>query len=134
MTQTSDPGWYARRMGQPTQQRAPQYPPTQGPYQQPQQYPQVPQGYPQQAPQYEQQIDTNQIRVTTENLFEATKYWQGGEAHARERNSCPQCGGQHYFSRTAGVMKGPAPAPMCYDCGFNGMFQQGDPAVWQSGG
>jgi hypothetical protein len=57
--------------------------------------------------------------------------WQGGEAHKRESHPCPQCNGGHYFSRTNGPSRGPAPAPMCYDCGYNGMFIQGDPAVWQ---
>jgi hypothetical protein len=35
---------------------------------------------------------------------------------------CPNCGSGNYFSRTQGVMRGPAPAPHCMDCGHNGLY------------
>lgn len=120
----SDADWWARRLGQP-QQRTPLVPTPRYPQYQ-QQAPQAPQ-YQQQAPQQPQQIP----QVTTDNLYDAALQWQGGEAHRKEVYACPQCGGGHYFSRTNGPSRGPAPAPMCYDCGYNGMFMQGDPAVWQ---
>lgn len=119
---STDSDWWSRRLGNAPQQRsnAP------AAYQQPQMPAQQPM-HPQ-APQYNQQ---QQPRVTAENLYEAAMSWQGGPAARTETQSCPQCGGGHYFSRTNGPSRGPAPAPMCYDCGYNGMFTQGDPAVWQ---
>lgn len=118
----NDDGWWARKLGNPQPQQ--QYPPTQY---QPQPAPQY-----QQAPQYpqQQQQQQQQPRVTAENLYQAALTWQGGEAHRTEVYNCPKCGGGHYFSRSAGVSRGPAPAPMCYDCGYNGMFTQGDPATY----
>jgi hypothetical protein len=118
---SSDPGWWARRLGQqdaPALAHYPEYQPPQAMNQQQTKYI---------SPQREPQI-------TTENLFEMTHYWTGGEAHAKERTACPNCGGGHFYSRSSGVSRGPAPAPLCYDCGYNGMFQQGDPANWNAGG
>jgi hypothetical protein len=123
---SNDAGWWSRKLGTPQQQQTPIYPQQQYPQyqQQPQQqpvHPQAPQAQPQQ-----------QMKVTPANLFEAAMTWQGGPAARTETQSCPQCGGGHYFSRTNGPSRGPAPAPMCYDCGYNGMFIQGDPGNWQS--
>lgn len=121
---SSDSDWWARRLnGQPQQRQTPIYQQPQYPqYQQPQypQHPQAPTSQPQQP-----------MRVTPENLYDAAMQWQGGEAHRREVQPCPQCGGGHYFSRVNGPSRGPAPSPMCFDCGYNGMFIQGDPATWQ---
>ena len=124
---SSDSGWWSRKLGTPQQQQQTpiypqqQYPQYQQPQQQPPMHPQAPQAQPQQ-----------QFRVTPENLYEAAMMWQGGPAARTETQACPQCGGGHYFSRTNGPSRGPAPAPMCYDCGYNGMFIQGDPGNWQS--
>ena len=130
---SNDSGWWSRHLGTPQHQQ-PSYPPT-GYQQQPNQYaqPQYPQQHPQypnqqQAPQYQQQ---QQVKVTPENLFEAAKTWQGGEATRNETQPCPKCGSGHYFSRAGGNTRGPSPAPVCYTCGYNGMFVQGDPATWQ---
>lgn len=109
-----DPNWYAQKLGgnapaQPQSYQQPQYPVQQ---------PQVPQ---QQVPQPQQQMP----QVTADNFKQAMNYWQGGEAMRTERNPCPKCGGQHYYSRSQGTMRGPAPAPLCFDCGYNGNFEQG---------
>lgn len=117
---STDNDWWARRLGN-SPQRTPVYPQQQPVYQAPQQQPVHPQA-PQAQPQF---------KVTPENLYEAAMQWQGGQAARTETQPCPQCGGGHYFSRTNGPSRGPAPAPMCYDCGYNGMFIQGDPSVWQ---
>lgn len=113
---SSDPNWYARRLGSPQPQRS-SYPPTQSAAPAttytPQQTPQGGQGV--------REVDT---------IYEAAQYWRGGEAHRTETNSCPRCGGQHYYSRSQGIARGPVPAPMCFDCGYNGMFDQGDPSTW----
>lgn len=127
----TDNDWWSRRLGE---QHAPppNYPPATYPQQPQQGYPQHPQqGYPQQP---QQGYPPQQPMVNADNLYQAAMTWQGGEAHRKETNRCPNCGGNHYFSRAAGVSRGPAPAPLCYDCGFNGMFQQGDPATWGATG
>ena len=124
---SNDAGWWSRKLGTPQQQQTPIYPQ--------QQYPQYQQQQPQQQPvhpQAPQAQPQQQMKVTPANLFEAAMTWQGGPAARTETQSCPQCGGGHYFSRTNGPSRGPAPAPMCYDCGYNGMFIQGDPGNWQS--
>ncbi len=126
---SNDSGWWSRKLGTPQQQQqTPIYPQQQYPQQQQQQQQQYPQQ--QQQQQYPQQ-QQQQIKVTAANLFDAAMTWQGGPAARTETQSCPQCGGGHYFSRSNGPSRGPAPAPMCYDCGYNGMFIQGDPANWQ---
>jgi len=65
-----------------------------------------------------------------ENLYQAMGHWHGGKAHKIDREPCPECGSNQYYSRTEGVRRGPPPAPHCYNCGYNGMFQQGDPTTW----
>jgi len=35
-----------------------------------------------------------------------------------ETQLCPGCGGSNYFSRSTGVVRGPAPAGHCMDCGW----------------
>lgn len=124
---STDSGWWSKRLGQPApppQNYAPQgYVPQAPP---PTQYPQGQQAYPQQhTPQ--------QIQVTPENLYEAAQLWQGGEATKNETQPCPKCGSPHFFSRTGTLnSRGPAPAPICYTCGFNGLFDQADPGNWQA--
>lgn len=111
-----DPNWYAQKLGgkapaQPQAYQQPQYPVQQ---------PQVPAQYP-----VQQQPPQPQIKVTAENFKQAMNYWQGGEATKTERQPCPKCGSNHYYSRSQGNLRGPAPAPMCFECGFNGMYEQG---------
>ena len=116
--------WYARRVARArTESAAPRHSgPQAQPY--PQQYNQPPPGYnPQPAPQ--------SVKVTIDNLWGAMQGWRGGPAHRTDPHPCPQCGGNQYFSRTgAEVRRGPPPAPHCFDCGFNGMFQQGLASSW----
>jgi hypothetical protein len=113
-------GWYARKFGGQRQQPQPQQmrpPPGYIPQQQMQ--PQV-----QQAPP----------KVTIDNLWGAMTTWHGGKAHKIDPDPCPECGSTRYYSRSGeGVRRGPPPAPHCFDCGFNGMFQQGMASSWQPG-
>jgi hypothetical protein len=104
--------WWARRLGgsnppapttpMPQPQPGQWYPPTTAPV------PQVPQGPPQ---------------VTVANLMEAVSAWSGGEG---QRNSarCPGCGGTNLFRRQVGAVEA---APLCYDCGWNGLWTQVQP-------
>ena len=132
-------GWWASKLGhapqQPNMRQQPVAYPPQGYPQAPPGYPPAPQqGYPPQGYPQQQQIDTSQIQVTPENLAELTKLWQGGEATKTETTPCPKCGSPHYFSRSNRVSRLPAPAPTCYTCGYNGLFEQADAATWQAGG
>ena len=70
-------------------------------------------------------------KVTIENLYEAAGYWRGGEAARTNPNQCPRCGGNQYFDNVKASKRGPAPAPHCYNCGYNdGMFDQGQASTW----
>jgi hypothetical protein len=112
--------WWASKLG--SQQKAPSLPPVSPPP--PPRLPPAYQPTPQTAPS---------LQVTSDNLAEATTLWQGGEASRTETQRCPQCGSDHYFSRsnsgatvtTSGMA---APAPRCYDCGYTaGRPMQGLP-------
>jgi len=65
-------------------------------------------------------------------MGEAIHLWQGGEATRREGNlSCPSCGSHLVFSRTkGGMVSGNSPAPRCFSCGYNGMYDQGEQSSW----
>jgi hypothetical protein len=125
----SDSSWYSRKFGgqqQPQAQRPPPgYIPGYQPPQQPQQF--APQQQVQQAPQAPP-------KVTIDNLWGAMQVWRGGKAHKIDAEPCPECGSARYYSRTGeGARRGPPPAPHCFDCGYNGMFQQGMASSWQPG-
>ena len=68
-------------------------------------------------------------------IGEAIRNWQGGEAARKEgNNTCPECGSANVFSRMAkgagSGSNGNAPAPRCYECGWNGIYDQGLEANW----
>lgn len=120
----SDSSWYARKFG--------------GQRQQPQQRPPpgyVPGGYQQNQQVAQQQIAQQQAPpppVTIDNLWGAMTTWRGGKAHKIDSEPCPQCNSPRYYSRTGeGTRRGPPPAPHCFDCGYNGMFEQGMASSWQ---
>lgn len=132
----SNGDWWSRRLqgnqpaSTPRQSTPPVTAPIRMPVQVPAQYPQSPQGFPQQGNQ--RLLDPR--RAPTENIpmGEAIKLWQGGEATRREGNlSCPSCGSHLVFSRSkGGTVAGNAPAPRCFECGYNGIYDQGDQANW----
>jgi hypothetical protein len=68
-------------------------------------------------------------------MGEAIRLWKGGEAHRKEPNMiCPECGSGNVFGRVAKgagtAINGAHPAPRCYECGWNGMYDQGMEANW----
>lgn len=68
-------------------------------------------------------------------MGEAIRMWKGGEAHRREADMhCPDCGSKHVFSRvTRGAnttIHGNSPAPRCFECGWTGLYIQGDASNW----
>ena len=125
-------GWYARKVAS---MRGQQVTPAQ-PAQQPQ--PQAYRGIAvQQQPPHLQHLERREApqpgigfdgKVTIENFAQAMGFWRGGKGQ-QEREPCPNCG-ETLWSRTNGKLRGPAPAPLCYHCGYNGMFEQGLPSTW----
>lgn len=61
---------------------------------------------------------------------------KGGEAARKEDVTCPDCGSPYVFSRTGRgqgtSINGIAPAPRCYECGWNGMYDQASQSSWSS--
>src|SRR4051794_19979841 len=111
--------WYARRLARAR---------TEAPQQRPQYQQQGPPAYQQQRPPpgYNPAPDPHSVPTTIGNLWDQMQGWRGGKAHKVDPDPCPQCGSNQYFSRTgAEVRRGPAPAPHCFGCGYNGMFEQG---------
>jgi transposase-like protein len=68
-------------------------------------------------------------------MGEAIRLWKGGEAAKKQGDmSCPDCGSQNIFVRTAKggntMISGNNPAPRCFECGWNGMYDQGSQSSW----
>jgi len=70
------------------------------------------------------------------SMGEAIRQWQGGEAHRKESVKCPDCGSGNVFSRVSKgsgtAINGVHPAPRCYECGWNGLYDQGIEVNWLS--
>ena len=45
---------------------------------------------------------------------------------------CPNCGGTLFYDDLGLKRRGPPPAPHCFNCGYNGLFEQGLEGNWQS--
>ena len=127
--------WWSRRLSDTPQRPAqrpeaspPVTPPTRWGIQVPAQAPPV---HPQVAGN-QRVLDEN--RAPTENITmgEALRLWKGGEAARREGGmTCPACGSRHVFSRAKGTMvNGATPAPRCFECGWNGIYEQGEQSSW----
>lgn len=127
--------WWSRRLSdtpqrpaQRTEASPPVTPPTRWGIQVPAQAPQV------QPPASGNQRVLDENRAPTENITmgEALRLWKGGEAARREGGmTCPACGSRHVFSRAKGTMvNGATPAPRCFECGWNGIYEQGEQSSW----
>lgn len=134
--------WYARALDRargaapqqrvlqqpPPQQFVPQYPPQ---YSQPQQYAQ-------QAPTRPQAVNTQQKfgEASLSTLFQVQGAGQGqpGPGARDNPDPCPGCGSPLFIENLPGGKKrrGPAPAPHCFSCGWNGLFDQGLESSWAS--
>jgi hypothetical protein len=131
--------WWSKKLAgeKPTPQRSFTTPPTSPPLR-------IPMSSPAATPQPQYQQEGRQelldpSRPPNENITmgEALRLWKGGEAMRKEGNvTCPDCGSIYVFSRTgrgAGTMvNGASPAPRCYECGWNGMYDQGSVGSWNS--
>lgn len=123
--------WWARKLGMPQAQ------PTATPdtWNLPRHAPPTPAHAPPPQQQYVPQAE--QPIIPDENgqvhMGDAVIRWRGGDGTTKETQECPNCGSRNYFSRSRGQGKriglmnkhGQAcqPAPICFECGYNGMFE-----------
>lgn len=128
-----DQSWYARKIAQmrgqqaPGQQAyrpmAPSPTPSLQPRSEPVQY--------QQPPQIPLEMLTPEQQWAVKLTEAARSAVMKGEAHRTDRDPCPRCGSNQYFSRVTTNKRMPPPAPHCYNCGYNdGMFDQGLASSW----
>lgn len=132
--------WWSKKLtGQPI---APQrtYLPTTPPMQMPMPHPaQVQQQqFQQEAVNAKQSVlDPTQAPTAQIDMSTALRLWKGGEAMRKEGNmTCPDCGSGNVFSRSGRgsgtTINGASPAPRCYECGWNGMYDQASQGNWIS--
>lgn len=129
--------WWSRRLSDPnppTTRQVQALPPTSPPIRFPAAV--TPQYQPQPQFQSTSQRVLDESRAPTDNLGmgEAIRLWKGGEAHRKEGHlSCPSCGSKNVFTRVGrgGTMvNGSSPAPRCFECGWNGIYDQGEQSSW----
>lgn len=82
-------------------------------------------------------LDPNRSPTEQISMSDAIRLWKGGEAHRKEGDMrCPECGSNHVFKRVGRgantSINGAAPAPRCFECGWNGKFSQADQGNWVS--
>lgn len=128
--------WWSKKLAgeNPTPQRTYTTPPTTPPIQMPMQSPA--QTQPMQSPQQQggrqELLDPSRGANEQIDMSTAIRLWKGGEAMRKEGNmTCPDCGSIYVFSRTGRghntMINGASPAPRCYECGWNGMYDQAQP-------
>lgn len=132
--------WWSKKLAgeNPTPQRSYATPPTSPPLRIP-----TPTNTQQNAQRFSQEVNAGNQNVLDPNrapteqitMGEAIRLWKGGEAMRKEGNlTCPECGSTNVFSRTgrgAGTMvNGASPAPRCYECGWNGLYDQASQVNW----
>jgi hypothetical protein len=132
--------WWAKKLGMP--QAQPQATPDT--WNTPRHVPPTP-SYQQPPPQ--QYVQPTDAPVVDENgqvhVGDAIIRWRGGDGN-KEQGLCPNCNSRNYFSRSKGQGKriglmnknGQActPAPICFECGYNGMFEAFGGAFTDLGG
>lgn len=138
----TDQAWYQRAMARArnTQEPSPQRP---MPSQQPVQWSNQSNQTFSQTPVSQQFVSTPQGpaptsqkmgQASTTDLLQmqaATGHATPGVAHQLNPNACPSCGANLFYERlTKGPRRGPEPAPHCFSCGYNGLFEQGLAGNW----
>lgn len=131
--------WWSRQLSNPQQRTAPR----QENYSSPPVTPPVRFGSVQIPTQHQAPVQPGHQKVLDENrapnenisMGDAIRLWKGGEAARKQGDmSCPECGSQNIFVRTAKsgntMVGGKSPAPRCFECGWNGMYDQGSQSSW----
>lgn len=91
---------------------------------------------PVQTQQTQRQVVEQNLPPNTQlSMGQAIRMWKGGEAHRKEGDMrCPECGSRNVFSRTGkganSMINGAAPAPRCFECGWNGIYDQASQVNW----
>lgn len=127
--------WWSKKLAgeTPTPQRSYTTPSSTPPIRMPMQSPVQAQPAPQlQQNGRQEMLDPSRGPNEQITMGEALRLWQGGEAMRKEGNlTCPDCGSIYVFSRTGRghntMINGASPAPRCYECGWNGMYEQAQP-------
>lgn len=138
----TDNSWYARALDRargvaPTQRAAPPQRPQV--YVQPQAFAPQQHAYYPQAPTQPQAYSTDvkfqQADLTTLLKLQEQGRGQPGQGSKSNPDPCPGCGGALFIETMPGGRKrrGPEPAPHCFTCGYNGLFDQGLESSWASG-
>lgn len=129
--------WYARKMaalrgnGAPFQGR-PQVPQYEQPVSRYQPQPQYPAQMPAQMPM--QQAGTPE---TLTEFLEMQRHGQAlvpGKGAKLNPDPCPNCGGNLFYADLGKKRRGPPPAPHCFNCGYNDLFEQGLESNWTGQG
>lgn len=126
--------WWSRRLADPNPPAPrPTYssPPTSPPVR----FPTAAQPAPYQENTSQRVLDSNRHPQEEVTMGEAIRLWKGGEAAKKQGNMvCPECGSPHVFVRTAKggntTINGKSPAPRCFECGWNGLYDQGQQSSW----
>lgn len=88
---------------------------------------------PQHAPEGQVvQLDADHVNVSATLAQQTSVIPEKAVGNRTETASCPECGGNNFFSRAQGIVRGPAPAPQCFDCGYP-LVQSGSGAGSLSG-
>lgn len=107
--------------GMPPQQWAPAVQPVQAPVQQQYAQPQT----------YDETVKQEGASMTSLlDVQRATGIAKPGKGQRLNPDPCPNCGRGLFYADLGKARRGPPPAPHCFNCGFNGLFEQGLEASW----
>jgi hypothetical protein len=125
--------WYARKLAQ-VRGNAPPFQGAARPqpvarYQEPQ-----PRYQEQYAPPAHEPPAPAAVPETFSEYLDMQKHGQAlapGKGGKLNREPCPSCGGSLYYADLGMKRRGPPPAPRCFTCGYNELFEQGLESNWQ---
>jgi hypothetical protein len=134
--------WYQRKLAQmrgqqqapqPYQQRIAGYAPQPGPPQVQAVQTPVQQVRPpvQQPSNYDETAKQGEASMTMLlDVQRATGIAKPGMGEKLNPDPCPNCGRNLFYADLGKARRGPPPAPHCFNCGFNGLFEQGLQSSW----
>jgi hypothetical protein len=85
------------------------------------------------------QVQVNHNHQPPGTLSELLQLQENGQGLAPGKGArlnpdpCPNCGGKMFYANLGLKRRGPPPAPHCFTCGYNDLFEQGVEANWQGG-